>query len=278
MGSCMSSPHDDSAVQTANQSVQNGSEEAALIYNGNMNISSKVTVLFYFDIIIQLSFECSNLPKLDLTSKSDPFIVVYIQNGSGCWSEIGRTEVIVNTQEYLLFLMILCSPKFVQKVMTVYKFEEIQHMKFVVYDADSEGASSAVLFNIPQIIQQLDLDKQDLVGEVLCDLPSLVHSTNLKKMPIMLKKKQRGEMIVKCEELNQSCGNFHIHLTGQGVVKNSFIEISNILFHTISNIFLHFHIWMRRMVLHLFSRQRFHLMEYGMKYQQIFQFFVIVIM
>ena len=52
MGSCMSSPHDDSAVQTANQSVQNGSEEAALIYNGNMNISSKVTVLFYFDIII----------------------------------------------------------------------------------------------------------------------------------------------------------------------------------------------------------------------------------
>lgn len=49
--------------------------------------------------------------------------------------------------------MILYSPKFVQKVITVYKFEEIQHMKFVVYDADSEGASSAVLFNIPQIIQ-----------------------------------------------------------------------------------------------------------------------------
>lgn len=36
--------------------------------------------------------------------------------------------------------------------MTIYKFEEIQHMKFVVYDADSEGASSSVLFNILDFI------------------------------------------------------------------------------------------------------------------------------
>ena len=82
----------------------------------------------------------------------------------------------------------------------------------------------------------------------------------------MLNKKQRGEMIVKCEELNQSCGDFHIHLSGQGVVKNSFIEISNILFHTISNIFLHFHIWMKRMVILLYIRQKLHLTVCGRKY------------
>lgn len=36
--------------------------------------------------------------------------------------------------------------------MTIYKFEEIQHMKFVVYDADSEGASSSVLLNMLDFI------------------------------------------------------------------------------------------------------------------------------
>lgn len=44
MGSCISSPTDQTGIQTSEKTVENGSAEAALIYNGNMNISSKVAV------------------------------------------------------------------------------------------------------------------------------------------------------------------------------------------------------------------------------------------
>lgn len=46
----------------------------------------------------KLSFECQNLPRSDVLSKSDPFIVVYIRIGNEPWQEIGRTEVVVNNQ------------------------------------------------------------------------------------------------------------------------------------------------------------------------------------
>ena len=37
---------------------------------------------------------------MDVTSKSDPFVVGYMQDSLKNWREIGRTEVIVNSQEY----------------------------------------------------------------------------------------------------------------------------------------------------------------------------------
>ena len=46
----------------------------------------------------KLSFECQNLIRSDVLSKSDPFIVVYIRTENEQWQEIGRTEVVVNSQ------------------------------------------------------------------------------------------------------------------------------------------------------------------------------------
>ena len=37
---------------------------------------------------------------MDVLSKSDPIIVVYEQNLSKQWNEIGRTEVVVNSQAF----------------------------------------------------------------------------------------------------------------------------------------------------------------------------------
>ena len=44
MGSCLSSPTDGQIVDSAVSSLENGSDEAALIYNGNMVMSSKISV------------------------------------------------------------------------------------------------------------------------------------------------------------------------------------------------------------------------------------------
>ena len=38
------------------------------------------------------------LPQMDYLSKSDPFIVVYLKSESLEWKEIGRTEIVVNSE------------------------------------------------------------------------------------------------------------------------------------------------------------------------------------
>ena len=44
MGSCCSSPVDGQVVDSTVSALENGSDEAALIYNGNMVMSSKISV------------------------------------------------------------------------------------------------------------------------------------------------------------------------------------------------------------------------------------------
>ena len=55
MGSCLSSPTDGKIVDSAVSSLEKGSDEAALIYNGNMVMSSKISVCIKC-IILTLSF------------------------------------------------------------------------------------------------------------------------------------------------------------------------------------------------------------------------------
>ena len=44
MGSCLSAPTDVGSVDTSVRNIDNGSDEAALIYSGNMVVSSKISV------------------------------------------------------------------------------------------------------------------------------------------------------------------------------------------------------------------------------------------
>ena len=44
---------------------------------------------------VELSITCSNLKDLDVFSKSDPCVFVYLKR-SGTWFKLGRTEVIDN--------------------------------------------------------------------------------------------------------------------------------------------------------------------------------------
>jgi len=97
-------------------------DDAASFLSQNHGLSSKV----------QISIELRNLIKLDKRSLSDPFCIMYMRTGSEeDWTELGRTEIVANSQD----------PHFVKKINFVYRFEEIQTVKFAVYDAD-EGFES----------------------------------------------------------------------------------------------------------------------------------------
>ncbi len=65
---------------------------------------------------------------MDIFSKSDPFVVVFVQPfGSRKWAELQRTEVVMNN----------LNPDFATKVRIAYVFEEQQHLRFEVYDQDN---------------------------------------------------------------------------------------------------------------------------------------------
>lgn len=110
-----------------------------------------------------------------------------------------------------------CSPSFVKKVITDYKFEEIQHLRVEVYDADTEGDATG-----------LDLSKQDFLGDAEMDIPDLVHSLNAYSKELKRKGKTSGAVLVKCEELNNSSGNVIFKVRGNNVPSKCFLRFSNI--------------------------------------------------
>ncbi|KAM1749712.1 hypothetical protein ACFX12_010539 [Malus domestica] len=103
---------------------------------------------------LELSFSASKLLDLDVTSKSDPMVVVYLKKNDGKLEELGRTEVILNnlnpTFAYFLFL---CSPP-----------------RFRVYDVDTQ------YHNVP--VKTLNLRDQEFLGEGSCILSEIVTKQN----------------------------------------------------------------------------------------------------
>lgn len=64
---------------------------------------------------VELSLSASKLLDRDITSKSDPMVVVYIKK-NGALQEIGRTEVILNN----------LNPQWIEKVSVAFHFEIVQ--------------------------------------------------------------------------------------------------------------------------------------------------------
>uniref|UniRef100_A0A8C4X6T0 Copine-3 n=1 Tax=Erpetoichthys calabaricus TaxID=27687 RepID=A0A8C4X6T0_ERPCA len=93
---------------------------------------------------VELSVSGENLLDRDVTSKSDPFCVLFLEL-NGKWVEIGRTETAINN----------LNPVFGRKFVIDYHFEEIQKLKFALFDQDK---SSTQLY------------EHDFLGEFTCTL------------------------------------------------------------------------------------------------------------
>lgn len=77
---------------------------------------------------VVLYMSCRKLKDLDVMSKSDPQVEVYLKDKtSQNWSLIGKTEIIKDN----------LNPDFITSVECDYFFEREQHVKFVVNDIDN---------------------------------------------------------------------------------------------------------------------------------------------
>ena len=82
---------------------------------------------------VEISVSCAGLPKMDIFSKSDPFVTLLIREGNS-YRRIGQTEVKENNHE----------PKFDKVFELSYRFEEEQVLKFIVEDYDRIGKNDYI--------------------------------------------------------------------------------------------------------------------------------------
>lgn len=75
---------------------------------------------------VELYFSCRNLTIKDLTSLSDPYLVISMQNQSNNWITIGKTEIKNNTSD----------PNFAKTIIVDFVFERRQIIKVECRDAD----------------------------------------------------------------------------------------------------------------------------------------------
>ncbi|KAH1071582.1 hypothetical protein AAZX31_03G221700 [Glycine max] len=137
---------------------------------------------------LELSLSASNLLDRDITSKSDPMVVVYAKKRDGKMEEIGRTEVILNC----------LNPEWIEKISVAFHFEIVQPLEFHVYDVDTKYHS------VPTTT--LKLGDQDFLGMASCTLSEIVTKPS-RSLSLRLKNKSRhdvlrnlGEITVHAEE------------------------------------------------------------------------------
>uniref|UniRef100_A0A4W5NVB6 Copine-2 n=1 Tax=Hucho hucho TaxID=62062 RepID=A0A4W5NVB6_9TELE len=116
---------------------------------------------------VELSVCCGNLLDRDVTSKSDPFCVLFNEVDSN-WVEIGRTETAVNN----------LNPVFGVKFKVDYHFEEVQKLKFALFDEDKCSSQ---------------LYEHDFLGEYICTLGVIVSNKKLHRPLTLANSKPAGK-------------------------------------------------------------------------------------
>lgn len=133
---------------------------------------------------VNLYFKAINLRNKDNFSKSDPYVVVYLQS-NGQWNEVGRTESIGNN----------LNPVFKKGVQIGYVFQEEQQLLLKVVDDDSSG--------------------DDDIGQASCRLSEIVSSNQLVNLSLVSQKSKAasGTLQIRYERVVQTKLSYSFSLT-----------------------------------------------------------------
>ena len=133
---------------------------------------------------------------MDVLSKSDPMCVVWIesrdQNG---WTEHSRTEVIKNS----------LNPEFSTQICIEYHFEELQKMKFAIYDVDHPIGP---------------LNSQDFLGEAACTLGQIVSAGRLE----LQLAPHSGRIIIESQDMSNNKEVLELLFSAQQLPKSSLLS------------------------------------------------------
>ncbi|KAM8891248.1 copine-2 isoform 2-T8 [Spinachia spinachia] len=129
---------------------------------------------------VELSVTAASLLDRDVASKSDPFCVLF-HEVDGNWVELSRTETAVNN----------LNPVFGVKFHVDYHFEQIQKLRFAMFDEDKCATQ---------------LYEHDFLGEFVCTLGVIVSNKKLHR-PLVLangKLAGKGSITITAQELSDN--------------------------------------------------------------------------
>ncbi|XP_062501287.1 copine-3-like [Corticium candelabrum] len=150
---------------------------------------------------LYLRLSCTDLRDADITSKSDPVVVVtQYDRFEDKYTEVGRTEIVRNT----------LNPSFVKPVRINYHFEEVQKVLFRVYDAD-DGEIDEL-----STLGSAETTLGTIVGSIVTTLP-LVQNDN----------KKRGTITIVAEETSEIQEEYYFTFTGRNLDKKDFLGKSD---------------------------------------------------
>ncbi|XP_039250053.2 copine-9-like isoform X1 [Styela clava] len=154
----------------------------------------------------ELSISCRGLKDADIFSKSNPMVVMYEQSLSceGRWREFGRTEVLKNTSDL----------QFARKFCIDYFFDEIQYLKFEVYDKKSH-----------------DLKDHNSLGWAECKLSDIIQAENGRYDTTLYikgtKLPEKGKITISAEELSTSKQWLSMKWEGKKLDRKDFFGLSD---------------------------------------------------
>eukprot|EP01084_Bolivina_argentea_P026186 48639_1 len=154
---------------------------------------------------LELNFSLRNIPKLDLLSPSDPFIVVYLKDEvKNVYNVVGKTEIVWDNPH----------PDFSKDIRINYLFEEIQYIRLEMYDADEH--------------QTIDLSKHDYIGSAEFVVGDLVTANGQKLIMAITDrngkriKKVKGLqpiVIVRAQEIDDNYDEIELQFSSNGLPK-----------------------------------------------------------
>jgi len=125
---------------------------------------------------VSLRLSCKNLKNLDTFSKSDPWIIVKLQDNNGHYQNVGKTETINNN----------LNPEFATTLTVDFFFEKHQKMAFKVLDGDGK---------------EEDASDDDIIGTVETTLGEIVGSGKYESKISHKGNDNRGTLIIQAETL-----------------------------------------------------------------------------
>uniref|UniRef100_A0A914WKY8 Copine-3 n=1 Tax=Plectus sambesii TaxID=2011161 RepID=A0A914WKY8_9BILA len=162
--------------------------------------------------IVELSVKCKNLVDRDVTSRSDPMCVFYRSEGNnnGPWKVVGRSERVMNT----------LNPEFLTKFKVNYLFEQVQYVKFEVYDVDNDHAKYSMHDFLGSCVMT--------VGEIVGGFGSTVHKqlTMDENWPF----KNHGSIIVAAHEMAEKSEPVLLQFRAKNLDRKDFLGKSDPFF------------------------------------------------
>ena len=143
---------------------------------------------------VELHVSCKGLKNKDTFSKSDPIVAVSLIDKAHGWREIDRTEHIKNTLD----------PEFAKAICVDYKFEQVQRIRFNVYDVDNASQT---------------LEDDDFLGSMEANLGQVVSAGKFTQPLLSEKGSGAGTITIHAEEVSQSRKHLTIQFAGDHLDK-----------------------------------------------------------